>query len=173
MQELWKSVVGYDTPFEVSNYGRIRAKVAKNGKPSKEYRILKATDNGNGYLRIVRTKDGKQKTLYVHKLVAQMFIDNPQGLTEINHLDENKYNNNVANLVWCTHKENCQYGTRNERAGEKHSKPIICVETGIKYNSVSEAAKRMNCRNTAINNCLKKRTQTSCGFHWEYCNEAL
>jgi hypothetical protein len=166
MQEIWKKADGYD--LEVSNLGRLRAKTALNGKAIKEYRILTPTDNGNGYLRINRTIDGKQKTLYVHKLVARAFVDNPNGLTEINHLDENKQNNNADNLAWCTHKENCGHGTRNERAGEKHSKPIVCVETGIIYKSVTEAAKCMRCVKTAITNCLNKRTKTSCGYHWEY-----
>lgn len=173
MQEIWKEVLGYGAPLEVSNYGRLRAKRAANGKPIKEYRILKATDNGNGYLRINRRKDGKQITLYVHKLVAQMFIDNPKGLTEVNHLDENKHNNNVANLVWCTHKENCNHGTRNIRSGEKKAKWCKCVETGKIYNSAREAAKSMNCVRTAISNCLNKRSKTSGGYHWEYCNEAF
>ena len=170
MCEQWKEVVGFGAPFEVSSYGRLRAKVTRNGKPSNEYRLLKSTDNGNGYLRICRTIDGKRKTLYVHKLVAQIFIDNPRGLTEVNHMDENKHNNNVANLVWCTHEENCQYGTRNKRAGAKHSKPIVCVETGKKYGSATEAAINMQCAKNAITNCLKKRSKTSCGYHWEYCD---
>jgi hypothetical protein len=167
MQEIWKVVKGYGEPLEVSNLGRLRAKTALNGKPINEYRILKPTDNGNGYLRINRRKDGKQITLYVHKLVAQCFIDNPRGLTEINHKDENKYNNNANNLEWCTHKENCNHGTRNIRSGEKHSKAVICLETGKVYNSLSEAAKCMGCVKTAIANCLNKRTKTSCGYHWE------
>lgn len=158
MQEQWKEVVGFGDPFEVSSFGRLRA----NNK------LMKATDNGNGYLRINRHIGGKQVTLYVHKLVAQMFIDNPRGLTEVNHLDENKQNNNVANLVWCTHKENCQYGTRNIRAGEKHARAIVCVETGAKYNSVSEAAQAIGCGKTAISNCLNGRSKTSGGYHWEF-----
>ena len=170
MHEIWKEVKGYDKPLEVSNFGRVRAKYSRNGKPIAEYRLIEATDNGNGYLRIVRRKNGKPKTVYVHMLVALMFVDNPRGLTEVNHLDENKHNNNANNLVWCTHKENCQHGTRNARAGEKHGKPIVCVETGKKYNSAREAAKCMGCANTAITNCLNKRTKTSCGYHWEYCD---
>lgn len=168
MQEIWKEVVGYDKPFEVSNYGRLRAKFSRNGKPINEYRQIETTDNGNGYLRFARRKDGKPKTVYVHKVVASAFIKNPRGLTEINHLDENKHNNNANNLEWCTHKENCQHGTRNQRSGQKHAKWVECVETGIIYTSIAQAAKAMGCVKSAIGNCLNGRAKTCGGYHWRY-----
>lgn len=65
-------------------------------------------------------KNGKGKTHKVHRLVAMIFIPNPNNLPIVNHIDEDKTNNNVNNLEWCTHKYNMNYGTRNERISENH-----------------------------------------------------
>ena len=67
----------------------------------------------NGYKMVIMYNDGKTHLEYVHRLVAELFIDNPNNYNEINHIDENKANNNVDNLEWCSRKYNINYGTRN------------------------------------------------------------
>lgn len=69
----------------------------------------------NGYKMVIMYNDGKAHLEYVHRLVAELFIDNPNNYNEINHIDENKANNNVNNLEWCTREYNINYGTRTER----------------------------------------------------------
>lgn len=69
----------------------------------------------NGYKMVIMYNDGKAHLEYVHRLVAELFIDNPNSYNEINHIDENKANNNVNNLEWCTREYNINYGTRTER----------------------------------------------------------
>lgn len=72
----------------------------------------------HGYERVTLWENGKKFNVSVHRLVAMAFIDNPNGYDEVNHKDENKTNNNVDNLEWCSHIYNMNYGTRNKRIVE-------------------------------------------------------
>lgn len=166
--EEWREVYGFDVLYEISNTGKLRTKHHGKKGYTSEYRNISPLDNGNGYLRVNLRLNRKQKTVYIHKLVAQAFVPNPKSLTEVNHIDENKQNNNAENLEWCTHFYNCQYGTRNKRTGEKRAKKILCVELNIIYNSLIEASQKLNIGKTAISNCLKGRSKTSGGYSWRY-----
>lgn len=166
--EIWKEILGYDVLYEVSNFGRVRTRYNCFKGYTNEYFYLKPCDNGNGYLRFNWKINGKQKTVYLHRLVALYFLPNDKNYCEVNHKDENKKNNCVENLEWCNHKHNCNYGTRNKRTGEKHTKKIKCVETGIIYNSLKDVSEKMNVVKSAINNCLNGRSKTCGGYSWEY-----
>ncbi len=115
--EEWQSLdfMGYPD-YEISTLGRVKS--LKFGKE----KIMKPNKNHDGYLFLKLSKNGKMKKFSVHKLVALSFIpnENPIEKTEINHIDENKENNCANNLCWITHKENCNYGTRNERVSKAH-----------------------------------------------------
>lgn len=166
--EIWKEVYGYDTLYEVSNLGRVRTKRDHAIGYTPEYRFVTPRDNGKGYLAFNFHIRGLQRTVYLHRLVAIAFVDNPLGLTEVNHINEDKTDCRAINLEWCTHAYNCRYGSRNIRAAEKNSKPIVCIETGIRYVSVTEAARQLGCAVTSISNHLAGRTKTSQGYHWRY-----
>ena len=168
MHEEWREVYGYDVLYEVSNTGKVRTKHHGKCGYKSEYRFIKPVNNGNGYMRFNFMQGGKQKTVYLHRLVAEYFVENTNGYTEVNHIDEDKTNNDASNLEWCTHLYNCNYGTRNERAAAKTGKKIICVETGQIYESTAKAAKALGVGSTAISNCLNGRTATSCGYTWKY-----
>lgn len=170
MYEEWKEVYAFDILFEVSNLGRIRTKYHGKQGYKKEYRYIEPLDNGKGYLRINIKRNGNQKTVYIHRLVAEAFVPNPDGFVEINHKDENKKNNSADNLEWCTHLYNCHYGTRNERTGRAHAKKIVCVELNKIYDSLREAAKDMDVGKTAISNCLKGRSKSCAGYSWRYAD---
>lgn len=130
-QEIWKPIViekngviyDYTGLYEVSNMGRVRSldMVDSNGvKRSGKIRKCNSYSSGsNKYLQIGLTKNKETKSFYIHRLVATMFIPNPENLPEVNHRDENKLNNCVGNLEWCDRKHNCNYGTRSERRAEK------------------------------------------------------
>ena len=95
---------------------------------SKKYgdlRELKQYPKTNGYLYVALSKNGKKYHLRVHRLIAEAFISNPDNLPEVNHKDENKTNNLVANMEWCTHHANKIYGSRRERVARKVSDPNI------------------------------------------------
>lgn len=105
--ETFLSVPGYDGLYEVSNLGNVKS--LRSG------RLMKRSLSSIGYEMTTLTKDGKQKTYLIHRLVALAFIPNPENLEEINHKDEVKTNNRVENLEWCTRKYNLNYGTYRER----------------------------------------------------------
>ena len=107
MIEEWRPIKGYEGLYEVSNTGLVR-NVVKG-------RYLKPGFDKNGYLKCVLSKGGKQRTVYIHRLVATAFIPNPDGLPQVNHRDEDKTRNVVDNLEWCTSKYNVNYGSAQER----------------------------------------------------------
>jgi hypothetical protein len=116
MQEIWKSlkeIVEYGDYYEVSNMGNVRSvdRMVDNRKGVylKKGSDLKQTPSSKGYLNVGLHFDGKIKRYRVHKLVAMVFIPNPEEKPFVNHIDGNKENNCVSNLEWCTHKENVQH----------------------------------------------------------------
>ena len=114
--EEWKDIEEYEGMYQISNLGRVKS-LSRKYSP-KEY-ILKQKTQANGYLSVTLFKNGIGQTLTVHRLVAKAFIPNPNNLSQVNHLDENKTKNIVDNLKWCSPKENCNFGTRNTRIKEK------------------------------------------------------
>lgn len=127
--EVWKPVKEINGKYHVSNCGRIRSHikfirdergVIKGYSISKNGKIRKGS-KFNGYLAIDSSINGKRKILYVHRLVAKYFIENPADRNEVNHKDGNKLNNYYENLEWCTHGENMKHAS-NKRLipmGEK------------------------------------------------------
>lgn len=115
MDEVWKDIEGYEGLYQVSNTGEVKS---LNYRGNGESKLLKQGTNKKGYKIVSLFKNGKGKSHRVHRLVAMTFILNPNNYREVNHKDENKYNNNVDNLEWCNAKYNNNYGTRNKRASE-------------------------------------------------------
>ena len=105
MIEKWLPVPDYEGKYWISNLGRL-----KNNK-----QIMKPMVATNGYLIACLWKNNKQKKFVIHRLVANVFIDNPNNYKEVNHLDEDKTNNRVDNLEWCSHKYNMNYGKVREK----------------------------------------------------------
>ena len=107
MIEDWKDIPGYEGLYVVSNNGRVMN--VRSG------RILKEHITKFGYKRIGIYKNGVCRMHFVHRLVAEAFIPNPDNLPQVNHKNEDKINNNVDNLEWCDSKYNMNYGTRKEK----------------------------------------------------------
>uniref|UniRef100_A0AAU8MH93 Homing endonuclease n=1 Tax=Geladintestivirus 5 TaxID=3233137 RepID=A0AAU8MH93_9CAUD len=122
--EIWKEIPGYIGLYEISNKGRIKhlsrpKKSNKDNFSNKEFIV--ATKISKGYTQVWLTNSYDIKSLnYVHKLVAMAFIDNPNNYKYVNHKDENKQNNNVENLEWCTASYNNSYNDKAIKAGEKN-----------------------------------------------------
>lgn len=139
MEETWKSVVGYEGLYEVSNLGNVRS---VDRYVHSEYRShtvkgisIKQHLGKDGYMFVTLSKDGNKKSYKVHRLVAQAYIPNPEDLPQVNHMDEDKCNNVVTNLEWCTAKYNVNYGTGRERLYKtKLSKGIITGLTRKEWN---------------------------------------
>ena len=147
--------------IEISNTGLVRGR-----KP-----VL----NNNGYYVI----SINHKTKLLHRLVAELFIPNPNNLPEVNHKDENKTNNSVQNLEWCTHRENINYGSRNKRVSTKllnnsKSKSIFQISlTGeiIKtFPSIGEIERKLGFKKANISACCRGKRKTAYGFKWCYAS---
>lgn len=105
MKERWEDIKGYNA-YQVSDRGRIKS---HNGRWSKKSKILKPVDNSYGYKRVTLVKGGEKKNVYIHRIVAETFIPNPNRKRCINHKDGNKSNNRSDNIEWCTHQENTEH----------------------------------------------------------------
>ena len=97
MQEIWKDIKGYEGLYQVSNFGNVKSLERRvnscNGGRNKKEKYIISTDNGNGYKKVGLSKNHKRKNYYVHRLVAEAFIENLNNYKEVNHKDNNKDNN--------------------------------------------------------------------------------
>lgn len=165
MNEVWKQI---DDRYSVSNLGRIKSNYANKD------RILKPFFNNDGYLMVDIRKPGHRKSVGVHRLVAQAFLPNPNNLPQVNHKDEDKTNNRVDNLEWCTLQYNCNYGTRNIRKGINCRKPICSVDgcgNVVRYGSRLEASNTTGISDTSISKALSENAnhnKTAGGLLWFY-----
>ena len=110
--EIWKDVPEYEGVYMISNKGRLKAlerEIAHgNTKQIRRETIKHQWMNDDGYMICKLSKDGRNKNVAVHRLVALAFLDNPENKAEVNHIDGNRSNNDVANLEWVTRAENIQ-----------------------------------------------------------------
>lgn len=148
----WAVIKGYER-YAVSTEGAIK-RIA-NGK------VLKPQMTSKGYQVVRLYNDDGNKLLKVHRLVANAFIENPNNLPMVNHLDENKTNNHVCNLEWCDNQYNSTYGNAKKKISHK----VRCVENNIIYESIREAIRCTNIH--GVGKCLKNKQKMSGGYHWE------
>lgn len=170
MSEIWKDITGYEGRYQVSNLGRVRSLSFKSGTRFSKAGILTVMKDSLGYMCVNLSR----KTFKVHRLVASAFIENPYNFKCVNHKDEDKTNNKVENLEWCSHKFNNNYGTRNARISQNGGKKVAQYSLDGKkikeWRSASEAAKFYGRARTTITGCCAGRQHTSCGFIWRYCD---
>ena len=116
MKEIWKDIPNYEGLYQVSNFGNVKSLVGYDHSIKKYVKREKLLTPSIGeYKKIQLFKNKKRSTYYIHRLVAQSFIDNPNNYKIINHKDENKLNFSIDNLEWCTYQYNRNYGTCIER----------------------------------------------------------
>lgn len=167
--EIWLPVVGYEGKYEISNLGRVKSLRDKYGNYREK--ILKQGKNNNGYLCVKLCKEGKMKNCRVHRLVANAFIPNPNNFPTVNHIDENKENNQVDNLEWMNLSKQQRHGTCQQRRVEKLSKQVYQyskdgVLVGI-WQSTNEAG-RNGFDNSHIVACCRGKLKSHKGFKWSY-----
>lgn len=128
----------------------------------------------NGYkcVSFYFLKAKRMKHEYVHRLIGKAFVYNPKRLPCINHIDGDKQNNSVANLEWCDKSKNNKHayrtGLRSNGRGGGHNAPIMCIETGEIFNSITQASEKCKIGRSSIQDCLSGRNKTCLGAHWKY-----
>lgn len=178
-KEIWKDIKGYEGLYQASNLGRIKS---LNFNGTNKEKILKPR-TGNRYYMIALFKDKKRKDLLLHRIIAETFIENKENKPYVNHKDENCFNNSVENLMWVTHKENMNWGTRNQRIAFKNTNnPKKCKKIAqytlngelIKiYNSINSACQELNINHSHIGQCCNNEygRKTAYGYKWKYVEE--
>ena len=132
------------------------------------FRILKPRKGSSGYLQVVLYKDGGRKEYLVHRLVAEAYLPNPEEFLQVNHKDENKENNALQNLEWCTQSYNANYGSRNKRMAKSLSKPVFCEEFNRTFDGARAEARELGLDYSSINKCCTGEYKTCGGYHWRY-----
>ena len=174
--EEWRDVVGYEGLYLVSNTGRVRSKpriitMRNGGEYYKEGTVLRHGYDSNGYPYVNLYKDAVPHHASVHRLVAMAFVSNPNNYTTVNHIDENKANNNADNLEWCTEKYNTNYGNGIKRKVEKRirNNPLfVCHENGKIYKNQNKCARELNISQGSIFYALNGKRHHAGGYHFSY-----
>ena len=171
MEEIWKDIEGYEK-YQVSNLGRVRS---LNFRRTGKVQVLKPGKNKCGYLLVNLCKDGKLKSCLVHRLVAQAFLPNLDNLPQVNHRDEDKENNLLDNLEFCTSKYNNNYGSHSQRMSKTRSIPVAQLtkegELITVYYGTREASRQTGISQGNISECCRGKLKTCGGFIWKYVNQ--
>lgn len=168
------AICGFEGKYEIWNDGTVYSLATDQ--------VLKPSRSSNGYLQAALHVAGNKYTRPgIHRLVAMAFIPNPNNLPEVNHKDEDKTNNDVGNLEWCTHRDNIRYGTciqravqhrdygamamRRERAVNQYS---LQYELIAHYRCVKQAEAVTGIRAGSIGASCRRRSRSTGGYIWRY-----
>ena len=175
MKEIWKPLTNYKGLYEVSNFGRIKS--INKTRPVFNKTTIKIPEKiVKGYVNPTTGYKGfniKNKYLLIHREVAKAFIPNKSNKPEVNHKDGNKLNNCVDNLEWVTSSENNKHKFKvlGYKQKPRNCKPIVCLETNIKYPSIIEASRKTGISRRNIQFCLNNITKTAGGYTWKFIKE--
>jgi hypothetical protein len=179
MEEIWKSIKDLKG-YEVSSLGNVRSIdrsiIGKDGvKQHFKGNIISKFKDSRGYIAVTLTYKNNYKRFLVHRLVAEAFIPNPNNYPCINHKDENKSNNNVDNLEWCTVKYNNSYGDRIKRIRYKTSYIISQLDKnnnliGI-YRGIMLASKINRFEFASVQRCVFNKQHYSYGYKFRLANK--
>lgn len=174
MTESWRTITEFPD-YRISNLGQVESRKGKTPKILKQYNV-------SGYLAVYLRANNKPSINYIHRLVALEFLPNPDNLPQVNHINENKKDNRLENVEWCSIIDNLNYGTRNQRIGAstKGSKKKRCAimqfsldgEYIATYKSSNEAERKTGCHHSTILLVCKGVFHKTGGFIWKYCVEA-
>lgn len=170
--EIWRDIKNFNGNYKVSNLGNIKS--LKNNKVLIPAIVAYRKNKNNGYYVV----NLKGRLYYIHRLVAETFIDNPNNLPQVNHIDGNKLNNKVENLEWCTGSENIKHAYKTKlmkyhaptkrkytkvQQIDKETKKIIKV-----WNSIIEASRILKIEKVCISACCRNKQKTAGGYIWKY-----
>lgn len=178
-KEVWKPVVGLESRYAVSSLGCVKR--LSRDVTTKTGRVIHLKDiamhpTKDEYVEYVLThSDGRQHLHTAHRLVAEAFIPNPLHMPCVNHKDENKYNNSVENLEWCTYSYNATYNGVNDKVSSKlkgnlphNCIAVKCNETDVEYASKAECARMLGIPYNKLTQALISQTSWQ-GLTFSFC----
>lgn len=175
---MWKDVKNFEGLYQVSDDGQVKSvkRIKRNNAGYQEVneRIRKLTPDKDGYLRVCLSKNNKHYLRTVHRLVAEAFIPNPDNYPVINHKDENKQNNNVENLEWCTVRYNTLYGEGMLKMAMTQGKVVEQLKNNKvinEYYSTYEASRQTGVPQPNIHKVCSGKRRTAGGYEWRYKDE--
>lgn len=183
MKEVWKDIPNYEGYYQVSNLGNVKSlkKWCGNKYISKwknEEKNIRQATHYHGYKYVYLSKNKERKKKYVHRLVAETFIPNPNNLKEINHIDGNKQNNSINNLEWCTRKENVIHSYKNKlliaKRGKDNKNSKAVTQYDIKGNIIKEwycikdVTRELGIADISISRCCRNKQKTAGNYIWKY-----
>lgn len=190
--EIWKDIQGYEGLYQCSNLGRIKSlnryKQARNGSISSFKEIIKKLQTTRkGYLVVTLNRNKERKTFFVHRLVAQAFIPNPDNKPQIDHINTNRTDNRVNNLRWVTPLENSNnpltkenlknYRDKMKSGDYSHSKIVLQYSLSgdfIKeWTNITTIHKEMNYNPSCISECCNNKQKTAYGFLWKFKDKTI
>lgn len=193
-KERWEPIEGADG-YLVSNCGNVfrlpKTITVRDGDRVYEKHIpgqlLSPSLHSKGYLTVSIVVDGEQKNMYLHRLVAQAFIPNPENKPQVNHKNGDKTECHDWNLEWATNRENTLHSCyvlgniptperakkAYERSAEVQSKPVHCIDTDTIYASTMEAERETGVYHYNIGQCANGKRERAGGLRWEWCGRPL
>ena len=171
MTEIWKDVKGYEGLYQVSSYGRVksleRLKLNKGKMVKIEERFLTLAKNYKGYPITYLYKNGKRKTITVHRLVAMNFIENPKNKPQVNHKNGIKTDNTVENLEWVTNQENQIHAQKHGLNCTNHVE-LSNEKECFQFKSIQEAFRFLNKTASGKYKKIIDTDKMFFGYYWKY-----
>lgn len=156
-----KDVKGYEGLYAITSCGKVWSYTSK--------KFLSPANCGK-YLYVRLSKQNKQENKYIHRLVAENYLQNEDNLPQVNHKDENTHNNSLKNLEWCSAKYNVNYGSRAEKEimtkARKRGYTIFCVENGKEYLSCRLAGEDLGIDPSGIMGVINGKYKQMKGYHF-------
>lgn len=164
MEEIWRDIKEYEGLYQVSNIGRVKSLFRYK-------KILKLYKDKDGYLYVKLYKNKKAQHSFVHRLVAEAFVENLYSKPIVNHKDFNRENNIIDNLEWCTEKENINYSSNIGRYANKHKKRVCQYDKDgnfmKQWNSLTEASNKLCIPISNISKCCLGQRNVAGGYIWK------
>lgn len=182
---MFKDIPGYENYYFADSNGDVYSKdrliTVYNPKANKSFSYmrkgLKLTPHmkKTGYYVVTLCKEGIKNEELLHRIIARTFIPNPDNLPQVNHKDEDKSNNSVLNLEWCTGEYNYYYGSNLERIKNNQKvKSVSQYRSDNSYvnsfKSINEAERITGIKHYNIISVCKGNRKTAGGYIWKYTN---
>ena len=170
IHEWWDLCMEYPS-YEISSHGRIR------NHRTKKYLAMRQDESGYVLVNLEKKYNSKwkTKTIRLHRLIAERFVNNSQDYDEINHINGNKRDNTCYNLEWCSRKQNTTHVYKNLNKKRRRQRPVCQYDRKgnflKKYNSLKDAEKSLNVKKSHISCCARGKRPTAHGYVWKYVEE--